>query len=305
MPDNNFSDMWFETDRIKRENLQDAMQNIVDKTSKREFDSFDENPELKTDNPLFQYYDNSLERIIEDVPGTQVAPGCVVIWYLYNMGVVIKTPQVCFGVDIHHRHAIKLEPLLDFIVITHNHLDHYSVPLLRMMNENEKAIVSNFYPSFAYTKAAEFTHNINGVTIHCGEANHNNKLKKFTMPAEIVCPTGDRNFVFYTSGDCYSHEFLSRKTDKIDLYAVHPRCGMTAVCAAQKLEPEMTFILHLHELGHEINEFRWEYSVGRCELAEFEKTGLKAYVPVWGEKFLWDGEKITGCQPDCNSLAIY
>jgi hypothetical protein len=71
---------------------------------------------------------------------------------------------------------------------------------------------------------------------------------------------------------------------------------MRAVLAAQKLEPEMTFIVHLQELGHEINKFRWEYLVGRCELSEFEKAGKNAYIPVWGEKFLWDGEKIFVCQ---------
>ena len=296
MNGHDFTNMWFESDTAKREKLQDAMQSIIDKTPKSEFDLFDNNPESATDNPVLQYYDLALERIVKDIPETQVAPGNIIIWYLYNMGFVIKTPQVCFGVDIHHRHALKLEPFLDFIVTTHNHLDHYSMPLLGKMVENKKWIISNFFPYFGYTKAAEYTYEIKGVTIHCGEANHNNMLQKFTMPMEIVVPTGDRNFVFYTSGDCYDHKFLERKSEKIDLYAVHPRCGMTAANAAQKLEPELTFIVHLHELGHEINQFRWEFSVGRRELDDFKEINKKAYVPAWGEKFLWDGEKITGCQ---------
>ena len=132
------------------------------------------------------------------------------------------------------------------------------MPLMRKMNAEQKPVISNFFPNFGYTKAAEFTHNIKGVTIYCGEANHNDRLKKFTMPMEFVCPTGDKKFVFFTSGDCYNHEFLNKKSEKIDLYAIHPRCGMIPVNAAQRLNPELTFIGHLQELGHEINVWRWQ-----------------------------------------------
>ncbi len=292
----NFQNMWLETDIVKREKMQDAMQNVIDKTTKKEFDDFDSAPNKKTANPVLKYYDNSLERLVKEIPATQVKPGTVVIWYLYNMGFVIKTPEVCFGIDIHHRHADKLAPFVDFIAVTHNHIDHYSIPLMRKMNDEKKAVISNFFPNFGYTKATEFTHNIKGVTIYCGEANHNSKLKKFTMPMEFVCPTGDKKFVFFTSGDCFSHEFLNRKSEKIDLYVLHPRCGMVPVKAAQQLNPELTFIGHLQELGHEINVWRWPFSVGRHELDEFKKINKKAYIPVWGEKFIWDGEKIIGCQ---------
>ena len=292
----NFKDMWLETDVAKRETIQDAMQNRVDQTTKKEFDYFDSNPDFKSTNPVLKYYDLGLERLTKDIPATQVKPGTVVFWYLYNMGFVIKTPEVCFGIDIHHRHASKLAPFLDFVAVTHNHNDHYSIPLLMEMNSAQKPVISNFFPNYGYTKAAEFTHNIKGITIYCGEANHNDKLKKFTMPMEFVCPTGDKKFVFFTSGDCYNHGFLNRKSEKIDLYILHPRCGMKPVKAAQQLKPELTFITHLHELGHDINRFRWQFSVGRYELEELKKIDRKAYVPVWGEKFIWDGEKVTGCQ---------
>ena len=58
----------------------------------------------------------------------------------------------------------------------------------------------------------------------------------------------------------------------------------------------MTFICHLQELGHEIDKYRWQFTLGRHELGEFKKINKNAYVPVWGEKFLWDGEKIIPCQ---------
>ena len=170
------------------------------------------------------------------------------------------------------------------------------MPLMRKMNAEQKPVISNFFPNFGYTKAAEFTHNIKGVTIYCGEANHNDRLKKFTMPMEFVCPTGDKKFVFFTSGDCTSHEFLTRKTEKIHLYAIHPRCGMKPINAVSRLDPQLTFIGHLQELGHEINHWRWQFSVGKEELKNLGNINKSAYVPIWGEKFIWDGEKLTGCQ---------
>ena len=101
---------------------------------------------------------------------------------------------------------------------------------------------------------------------------------------------------FFTSGDCWSHEYLNKKSERIHLYAQHPRCGMIPLKASQRLNPDLTFIVHLQELGHEINVYRWQFSVGREELNNLKQANLDAYVPVWGEKFIWDGNKVTGCQ---------
>lgn len=293
---NSLKKLWNIRDNAEKIRLQDRMQVLLNQTPKKEFDTFDNNPAAKTTNPLLRFYDCNLDRLKKDIPATQVKPGNVVIWYLYNMGFVIKTPTVCFGVDIHHRRAVELADLLDFIVTTHNHDDHWSIPLLDTMTAKGKPVVSNFHPNAFYTKASAYTHNIAGVTIHCGEADHNAKLKKFTMPMEIICPTGDRNFVFFTSGDCASESFLERKSEKIHVYAVHPRCGMKAIKAARKLNPDVTFIVHLQEMGHPINYARWKITDGRDEAAVFAADSRQFYLPVWGEKILWDGEKIYGGQ---------
>lgn len=286
----------FEKDPEKRKVLQDKMQNFADRTTKSEFDRFDSDRSVKTANPLLKLYDSALDHVKQDIAESTVKPGNITFWYLYNMGFIIKTPTVCFGVDIHHRRAVELAELLDFLVITHNHTDHHWLPLLYKMTAQEKPVVSNFFTNPFYTKATEYTHNISGVTIHCGEADHNRVLKKFTMPMEIICPTGDKNFVFFTSGDCWNESFLNKKSEKIDLYAVHPYCGMKALNAAKKLTPQMTFLVHLHEMSHEINRWRWSFDDGRREQNNFIQADMPSYIPVWGEKFTWDGEKISTCQ---------
>ena len=303
MQKTDFTVFWKETDSRQREALQDQMQLIINTIPKFEFDTFDAeyteaamDNAIRPDNPVFCFYDQVLERLLTDIPQTQVKPGTVAIWYLYNMGFVIKTPTTCFGIDIHHRFAIKLEPLLDFMLVTHNHNDHYNIPLFRKMTANNKLIVSNFFPNRGFTKAVSHTHEINDITIHCGESDHNERIRKFTMPMEIICPTGDKKFVFFTSGDTSNHNFLQKHSDAIDLYAVHPRNAMSAIEAARRLNAKTTLIVHLQELGHEVGQARWEFQVGRDELAIFRENGFGAYVPFWGEKLLWDGEKLNVCQ---------
>ena len=293
---NLFKKMWLEPDENTRVAIQDKMQKVIDRTTKAEFEAFDDNPQSKSSNPVLNFYDSALERLLTDIPATRVEPGTVVIWYLYNLGFVIKTPDSCFGVDLHHRNAVRFAPFLDFIVVTHNHRDHYSIPLMRRMNELNKLVISNFFPNPGYTKASEYTHQIGNITIICSEADHNYKLKKFTMPMEIICLTGDKKFVFYTSGDCGDHVFLEKRSEKIDVYAIHPRCAMDPVKAVAKLEPELTFIGHLQELGHEINRYRWPFTLGRDVFNRLQKIGRQSYIPVWGEKFIWDGRKLHGRQ---------
>src|SRR5690606_39346714 len=66
------------------------------------------------------------------------------VWMLYNMGFVVKTPSGCFGIDVHHRLAEDLEPYLDFLCITHNHGDHANKKLIQAMQSKGKPVVSNF-----------------------------------------------------------------------------------------------------------------------------------------------------------------
>ena len=294
-----FSLLWKRTTGSEeRLELLDAFQRIVDKTPKAEFDAFDDDAKLSTKNQVLDFYDKVLERILADIPATKLEPGTVAIWYLYNMGFIVKTEESCFGVDIHHRNAVKLEPLLDFILVTHNHNDHWSMPLLHAMGKAKKPIISNFHPNSYYTKASSFTHEIKGISIHCGEADHNSRLRKFTMPMEIVIPAGKSKFVMFTSGDCSDHKFLEKKSEAVDLYLVHPRCIMEASEAAKRLNARLTFIVHLQELGHEINVYRWPFSVGFDEMSKFKEIGYNAYMPIWGEKFLWRNGCIETLCPD-------
>ena len=282
----------FESDPIERQKLQDLQQSLIDQTSSAEFEAFNSDRSAVSGNLLLNFYDSVLDRILSDVPATVLNPGEVAVWYIYNHGWIIKTSQSCFGIDVHHRRADELAEILDFVAVTHNHNDHYNMELLRSVGRAGKLVISNFFPNPGYTKEVSFTHRIKDITIHCGEADHNTILHHFTMPMEIVCAGEQQDFVFFTSGDCYSSDFLERRSSKINLYAIHPRCGMLPVDAAKKLQPEMTFVVHLQEMGHDIGRWRWTMDDGRLVIDALAKENFNAYLPAWGEKFFWDGKKL-------------
>ena len=95
--------------------------------------------------------DDAFRAVQRAVAETTVpAGGPPAVWYVYNMGIVVKTAQSLFSVDLQHRFAEELAPSLDFALITHNHHDHYTRRFYDAMNGiQRKTVVSNFLDNYA------------------------------------------------------------------------------------------------------------------------------------------------------------
>ena len=152
---------------------------------------------LQQEYPILYFYEKAFDRIIEEVKNTFPAPNEVVMWHLYNMGYVVKTAETTFGIDINHRRGVELEPLLDFVMTTHNHSDHQCIALFRAMTANNKMVITNFHaaPGF-HRPPAELE--VGGVKINTWEHDHNPTLKKFVAAFYIQLPNG---CTIYATGD--------------------------------------------------------------------------------------------------------
>ena len=95
--------------------------------------------------PVLRWYDRAFDRVAEQLVRTKVEGDRPAIWYLYNMGLVVKTKSCTFGIDICHRKAPALAQHLDFLLTTHNHGDHYNMPLHKKMGALKKPVLSNFF----------------------------------------------------------------------------------------------------------------------------------------------------------------
>lgn len=238
--------------------------------------------------PGLRLYDEALDKVLRETAETSVAAGDTpAVWFLYNMGIVVKTPRALFAIDIAHRQGVRLAPLLDFALITHNHDDHWLPDFYFKVDGAGKTVVSNFLDNYrafrsengnpgGYSRGKR-TLRLADATIRVAPSDHNGYLKNFTSTFEIS--VGD--WTLYHTGDSSNLAKLN-PTHKPDLWFVHPRCGLDVTAAVRKFHPRRTVIGHLCELGH--TKWRWTLADGLDEAAKAEAAGTEAIVPLWGQR---------------------
>ena len=231
--------------------------------------------------PVMRWYERAFDRVLEEFKRTKPDGDKPAIWYLYNMGVIVKTKTCAFGIDICHRRAPELAPFLDFVLVTHNHGDHFNTGLIKKMTAAEKPVISNFLLAWNwYCREFEKTFKIKDVTIHCTAADHNKYLPYAVTNFEVVCGDGP---------DAFTLADHLKPRGKPDIYFGHCAIGLNFMTAAQSTMPAKLFVpLHHQELGHLVG--RW-----RCVAFEDEPlkivrslraAGFKAAMPVWGDRIV-------------------
>ena len=244
---------------------------------------------LRAELPALGRVEDAFDKVVDEIMSTEVCDRPAV-WFVYNMGFIVKTPMTLFSIDLHHRRAEELAPILDFALITHNHGDHFTERFYNAMNgAQRKTVISNFKDNYGahfggrciggYTRA-EKTFELGDVTVRTTYTDHNKYLADFTTVFEIeTC-----GFTIYHSGDCSNAAKLKPKCESPDLWMFHPYCGMKAVEGAKAVNPKLAVVAHLNELGHAKNRWRWTWAQGDAAKAKLEEAGFRAVVPVWGDR---------------------
>ena len=93
--------------------------------------------------PILRRYDEAFRKVVREMRDKKVGD-TPAIWYVYNMGVIVKTRQSLFSIDLCHRLAPTIADELDFAIISHNHLDHYTREFYRAMDKRHKTVFQNF-----------------------------------------------------------------------------------------------------------------------------------------------------------------
>ncbi len=232
---------------------------------------------------LMQYYNMALDKLLAEIPATKVRKGEVAVWQLYNMGYVVKTQTQCFGIDLYHKHAERLAPMIDFMMITHNHADHYSKALVAELERQGKAVYSNFLDNgHKVSTGDEFT--VGNISVKVTTVDHNATLKNFVNTYEVNCyATKGKPYVFFFTGDAHNYEQLN-PTVKVDAFIPHLAVGLNMAEAVKKINPTTVLMSHILELGHAITKWRWSYEYGINECEKLQREGV--YLPVWGEKLV-------------------
>ncbi len=282
-------DLWATSCTASDENrmkLIDEVQVYVDKCSKADYDTYyKESSSAKAaemeKGTILQYYKKALDRVVKEVQQTVVPQGKVALWHLYNMGYVVKTPSHCFGIDLKHKEAARLVPHIEFLCITHQHSDHYSDEMNAAMKAAGKPVYSNFIENEYRIAGKKTIKPADGLEMVVGLADHSAELKNFCVTYQIDCGADTGNKVIYHIGDTYNASQLS-KTKDVDIFIPHGGINMNFTTALNRVNPKVTLISHINELGHAVDNYRWPYSKAFERVSQLEPR--VAYVPVWGEK---------------------
>jgi L-ascorbate metabolism protein UlaG (beta-lactamase superfamily) len=242
--------------------------------------------------------------VLEGIKTEPVEEGTVAIWMLYNMGYVIKTPSACFGIDIYHRWALKLAPYLDFLCVTHNHLDHYSSDLIQAMFDANKPVLSNYLKkgtAYAYTSTTDKNYTIGKFTIRTAITDHNGTAegKNFMTVFRIDCGDDTGHFTFLHIGDSnFQTAQYTNVQGALDVYipryAPVPHGGdenLIIGTGSGQVQPDYVLLSHILELGHNgVENSRWplDMALYRASIINCERT----YVPFWGEKLVWSNGEL-------------
>lgn len=253
----------------------------------------EESIDLEYTSPILYSYKHGFDKVLSEVKSTTVSPGSVAVWLVYNMGYVVKTPSVTFGIDLDHRWAEQLEPYLDFLCVTHNHVDHAHVKLMDAMNAKGKPVISNFYAKdtkHRATVASSYT--IKGVKIKTDITDHlrDPALPNFVTVFRIDCGADAGNFTMLHCGDSgFNPTRFKNVQGPLDLAVLRwgaPRENDILGTGVGQVKPAYAILSHLIELRHD------PYPAGQASITKTLEhlPGVKCdntIIPFWGEKMTW------------------
>ena len=243
--------------------------------------------------PIIYFYREAFDKVLYELENTVVEKESAVVWLLYNMGFIVKTPSGSFGVDIDHRWAEQFAPYLDFLCITHNHSDHYNAELIEAMDKQGKPVLSNFHKEDGkYVSTTPTSYKIGNFTIHTDISDHlaNPELPNFVTLFRIECGDDAGNFSMLHCGDSgFNPKHFTNVQGPVNMVVLRwgaPRENNILGTGEGQVKPDYAVLSHLIELRHK------PYPYGQASITktlehlptvECENTIL----PFWGEKLIW------------------
>jgi len=280
----------------KRINLMKELQNYTDCLSYVTFEDYlvsseQQSLEMERTIPILYYYRNAFDTILDELRTTKASKNSVSVWFLYNMGVIVRTPSGCYGIDINHRWAEKLEPYLDFICVTHDHGDHRSEALMQAMRKANKPVLSNFFKEDKmHCSTVPTNYTIGNFSIKTDITDHNKVLLNFVSVFRIegdgfsILHCGDSNFVptqyVNTVGDVNLLVFFS--TESV--------IG-NQIIGADLVMPDYAALAHFTELRHRIDTSPRRYPLIKMLNGASSINCEHTILPLWGEKLIWKDGK--------------
>jgi L-ascorbate metabolism protein UlaG (beta-lactamase superfamily) len=227
----------------------------------------------------------------------------VVVWKLYNHGVIIQTKDIRIAVDLISGYdQVKWDDALlqrlvdrvDALLVTHSHADHVDHQVLDMFVKAGKPIVvpeifwSDYYHNDKLTVMREGELKFEGVTVRVFPSFQSPSLQKEVVDNVYLITTkegykimhlGDENEVFRAGPAWYS-----KIKKPVDIDILIPNIWSPNLATILKVvKPKLVISSHEHELSHAVSGRRtydYVYKILRTIKVPYA-------VPVWGESVRW------------------
>lgn len=230
--------------------------------------------------PILYYLHLADQHSLDDIKNAKITQG-VVIWYLYNMGYVVRTKNVSFAIDLIARGSTSLADMLDFTIVSHSHADHYDKNFVSAMASKGKPVYAPFTGNGITTISSTSEFNFGEVNVRF-TLNH----QQTTMPvivSQIDCGASAGNYTIYDMAD--ARDLSALKPDRhVNILMLHIANGYDPTQAAAIINPEVTIYAHEMELGHSTaaDGYRWKYSYSYNKIKS--QPHESSFILMWGEK---------------------
>jgi len=227
-------------------------------------------------------------RAIEEIHSASVQEGSMRVWYIYNMGVVIKTTNAIVGIDVAGTYVAPsiadVGGLLDVLIVTHPHGDHLDAKVTAAAEKaGAKIVVAD--ERVRVDSSGNIVRDPGGVSmvqalagsalaaqalvgVELGGTIEVKGVRITAYPAEHSYPNRpDDDFsatptgwfyieasgfgILHTGDGFFSDAKPDLSSKRVDLYLIH---YVDEICAEDyyELAPQSHVMvpLHLHELGH-------------------------------------------------------
>jgi len=95
--------------------------------------------------PLSSFFDFRIKKALKEIKTTKVDKNEIMLWYIYNMGVVIKSEEKTVGIDLGQEwinpQIAQLADYVDLLIFSHPHPDHLSIKAVKRAIENGIPVV--------------------------------------------------------------------------------------------------------------------------------------------------------------------
>ncbi len=244
--------------------------------------------------PILAYLRLLEQSVLEDIKNTRVRGG-VKIWKLYNMGMVVKTAEKCFAVDLIPLRA-DFSSVLDFAVQSHWHGDHVDKRFYEGMVRKGKPFYATKYP-WNSTAPKGLTYLEKDTVLLIGPLTVSLKLSAQGDPGEwshlpclittVDCGPASGDFRLVHTGDSSHAEDMPRDRDA-DFLTMHMDVGMDQRRAISIARAKRVNLDHVLELAHEGRA--GAYSKAYARAAELELADGPT-VLGWGESLVFENKQ--------------